>query len=88
MKIVLHLKTDDEVLALRGRVEALEAALEDMTAQRNRIEYMYRSETLINTELLDLCREHGVQYRAALKQRPWGAADGGGKTPSTSGGGG
>lgn len=55
-------------------VKELEQRLRDMEARANRAEYMYRCETLINTELQDLCKQHGISYRAALKARPWADA--------------
>lgn len=71
LEVRVILRTDDEILALRARVAALEAELADMSAQRDRLEYMYRCESIINQELVDLCRASGVNYRPSLEGRPW-----------------
>ena len=71
LEIHVRVSPDDEVLALRARVAELEAE----AAQRDRaykdLEFRFRCETLINTELVDLCKAHKVPFREALKARPW-----------------
>lgn len=69
LKVILE--ASDEVQALRRRVAELEDQLREMTAQRDRAEYKYRCEVTVNGELVDLCREQGVNVRRALKDRPW-----------------
>lgn len=64
IEIRVTYRNDDYVKELEQRLAAAEA-------RANRAEYMYRCETLINTELQDLCKQHGIQYRAALQARPW-----------------
>ena len=54
IEIHVRLSPDDEVLALRARVAELEAQAEAARAERDRLEYKYRCESLINTELIDL----------------------------------
>lgn len=71
LELHVILKTDDEIQALRARVLALEAELADMTAKRDRAEYRYRCESVINGELVDLLRANNVKFRPALKERPW-----------------
>lgn len=71
LEIHVRVSPDDEVLALRARVAELEAKAAEAEEERRRVEYMYRCETLINTELVDLCRAHKVPFREALKARPW-----------------
>ena len=71
LEIHVRVSPDDEVLALRARVAELEAKAAAAEEERRRVEYMYRCETLINTELVDLCRAHKVPFREALKARPW-----------------
>lgn len=53
-------------------VKELEGKLAEAVAAKNRAEYRYRCESVINTELVDLLREHGIKYRPALESRPWG----------------
>lgn len=52
-------------------VKELEAKLAEAEARANRAEYKYRCETLVNTQLQDLLRDHKINYREALKERPW-----------------
>lgn len=49
----------------------LEAKLAQAEARANRAEYKYRCESVINGQLTDLLREHGIKYRDALRTRPW-----------------
>ncbi|HJC41444.1 MAG TPA: hypothetical protein H9701_07820 [Candidatus Intestinimonas pullistercoris] len=69
LKIILE--PSEEVQSLRRRVAELEGKLEEMRAQRDRAEYKYGCEVVINGELVDLCREHGLRVREALRSRPW-----------------
>ena len=71
IEIHVRLSPDDEVLALRARVAELEAQAEAARAERDRLEYKYRCESLINTELIDLCKREGVPFREALTRQPW-----------------
>ena len=71
LEIHVRVSPDDEVLALRARVAELESKAAEAEEERRRVEYMYRCETLINTELVDLCKAHKVPFREALKARPW-----------------
>ena len=66
IEIHVRLSPDDEVLALRARVAELEAQAEAARAERDRLEYKYRCESLINTELIDLCKREGVPFRDCL----------------------
>ena len=66
-----NLEPSEEVQSLRRRVAELEGKLEEMRAQRDRAEYKYGCEVVINGELVDLCREHGLRVREALRSRPW-----------------
>ena len=71
LELQVTVKTDDEVLALRRRIAELEALLGKERAARNQVEFRYRCECVVNAELVDLCRSHKVDFRAALRQRPW-----------------
>lgn len=61
-----------EMQEMARKCQALQAELVDMREQRDRAEYRYRCECLINLQLQDLLDEHGVDYRPALQRRPWG----------------
>lgn len=71
LKLQVTVKTDDEVLQLRGKVMELEARIAELGAELNRLEYRYRCECIINAELVDLCRANHVPFRAALQARPF-----------------
>ena len=71
LEIHVRVSPDDEVLALRARVAELEAEAARQGEAYRDLEFRYRCETLINTELVDLCKEHKGPFREALRQRPW-----------------
>lgn len=60
----------EEVKALKDKAADLESRLEALTKQYNHVEYLYRCEVLINTQLTDLCRDNGIPVRPALFERP------------------
>lgn len=64
-------KTDDEVLRLRQEVADLRVDLDKLQQDFTRVEYHYRCESVINTELVDLCRKHGIKIRPSLFKRPY-----------------
>ena len=65
-EIRVRLVSDEEVLNLRREVESLTARLEGLQTEYNRLEYRYRCEVIVNMELVDLCREHGVPIRPTM----------------------
>ncbi len=60
--------TSDEVLSLRGQVKVLTEQLDHLQQDYNRVELLYRSESVISMELLDLLRENGIPVREAVKR--------------------
>lgn len=64
IEIHVTYRNDDYVKDLEQRLAAAEE-------RANRAEYRYRCECVINTELTDLLRAHGIKYRPALQARPW-----------------
>lgn len=71
LELRVTVKTDDEVLALRAKIAELEAQIVKERQIRDRAEFKYRCECAVNAELVDLCRAHKVNFREALKSRPW-----------------
>ena len=71
LAVAVTVTTADEVLALRVEVARLKAEGEAAKAAYNHLEYQFRCESVINQELVDLCRENGVNFRPALNARPW-----------------
>jgi hypothetical protein len=62
------LTTSDEVLSLREQVKVLTEQLDHLQQDYNRVELLYRSESVISMELLDLLRENGIPVREAVKR--------------------
>ena len=58
VSLSVSLTDSNEVLSLRARIESLEKELDALRASYNHTEFLYRCEVVVNTELLDLCREH------------------------------
>lgn len=56
----------EEVIKLREQVKLLQQSLDDLQANYNRVELLYRSECCINLELQDILRSHGISYRGAI----------------------
>lgn len=55
-----------EVIELREQVKTIQQSFDDLQANYNRVELLYRSECAINLELQDLLKEHHIPYRAAI----------------------
>ena len=70
LEVNVHITPSDEVQKLRDSVADLQKRLESLQADYNRVEYYYRCESLVNMELIDLCRKHGVEVRPSIFQRP------------------
>lgn len=50
-------------LSPAAEVEDLRKQVRDLTAERDRIFHLYRSEVIINNRLTDLCKEYGLDWR-------------------------
>lgn len=70
IELSVRLSPSDEVMQLRTDVARLEDQLEQLRQAYNRTEFLYRCEVMINTQLVDLCREHGIRLHPAMFQRP------------------
>ena len=71
LEVTVRVKTDDEILQLREKVAELEEKVQEERAMRDRAEFRYRCECVVNAELVDLCHASNVDIRPALKERPW-----------------
>lgn len=67
-RLEVVLTPSDEVVSLREQVKQLAGERNHLQQEYNRIELLYRSECVINLELQDLLKEHGIAYREVLKQ--------------------
>ena len=72
IQLEVALTKPDEVKELQFRIAELEAEVEKERAIRHRAELLYSSEVIICSELIDLCREHGIQVRPSMMERPKG----------------
>ena len=70
IELFVRLSPSDEVMQLRADVAHLEERLDQLRKEYNRTEFLYRCEVMINSQLVDLCREHGIRFHPAMFQRP------------------
>lgn len=70
IELSVRLSPSDEVMQLRTDVSRLEDQVDQLRQAYNRTEFLYRCEVMINTQLVDLCREHGIRLHPAMFQRP------------------
>lgn len=68
-RVDVRLTPSDEVLKLREQVEQLQTELDGLRTDYLNLEFKYRQETIINMELQDLLREHGISFRPIIAQR-------------------
>ena len=74
LKLEVTVTSSDEVQDLRRQLSDLASQLQDLKDQVNRVEYLYRCETIINLKLTDYCRAHGLKIPRHLLQRPYDPA--------------
>lgn len=67
-RLEVVLTPSDEIVSLREQVKQLTGERDHLQQEYNRIELLYRSECVINLELQDLLKEHGIAFREVLKQ--------------------
>lgn len=65
-RFYVELHNSEAFLELQGRCSALELQCESLTRQLHEVSLKYGQELFINSELIDLCREHGISFRPAL----------------------
>lgn len=62
----ISLKDDNEVIALKERIAALEAENEALRTEKNRVEFSSRCFYAQNQEMFDLLRDHGIKYKKSM----------------------
>lgn len=67
LKLDVSLTPSQQVLSLQKRVSDLTYRINDMQCNYDRLEYKYRCEVLVNSELMDICRLHNFPVRDSLK---------------------
>lgn len=70
-ELKIYLEDSGRVKDLEARVAGLEGENASLIAEVRRLEFKFRCESIVNAELVDLCRAEGVDIRPALKRRPW-----------------
>lgn len=71
-ELTIYLEDGRRVRELTERVAVLEGEKARLEERVRDLEFKYRCESVVNMELADLCREHGVKFRPGLAARPWG----------------
>ena len=70
------LTPSDDVVHLRNQVSDLQREVLALKQETARAQHLYQGESILNLELLDLCREHGVPVRQVLIDRRKGKGKG------------
>lgn len=69
LTIHVVLTPSDDVVHLRNQVKDLQREVLTLKQETIRAQNLYQGESVLNLELIDLCREHGVPVRQVLKDR-------------------
>lgn len=67
----ISIKEDEEVQRLKAENEQLLSRIHQLQQQVNRTEYLFRCESTLNNNLVDLCRQHGIKIDKAFFNRPY-----------------
>ena len=67
LKVDVSLTPSQQVLSLQKRVSDLTYRLDEMQQIYTRLEYKYRCEVLVNSELMDICKSYNLPIRDSLK---------------------
>ena len=60
-----------QVLALRRELASTQAELKALQKRYTALDVKYAQESVINLELIDLCKLHGIRYRPGLDISKW-----------------
>lgn len=63
----VSLTPSDEVQQLRAQLAELQARYDELVRDFNKVEYRYRCEVMLNFQLQDLLRAHGVRFPDRLR---------------------
>lgn len=67
----VSLKEDEEVQRLREEISVLQARNSTLQIELDRAQYLFRCESILNNQLVDLCRQHGIKLDSAFFARPY-----------------
>lgn len=67
LKVDVILTPSQQVLSLQKRVSDLTYRIDDMQRNYDRLDYKYRCEVLVNSELMDICKPHNYPVRDSIK---------------------
>ena len=67
----ISLKEDEEIQRLKAENESLQSRVDILQSELNRAQYLFRCESMVNNQLVDLCRDHGIKIDSAFFQRPY-----------------
>lgn len=68
-KLEVVLTPSEELQHLQNQIRDLQAQVLNLKGELARVQNLYQYESIINLELLDACRENGVEVRSSLFQR-------------------
>jgi len=63
INVNLKVNPSDELILLRDKVEQLTGEVARLTSERNRSEYLFRCETLLNQRIQDWARANKIHIR-------------------------
>lgn len=61
INVNLSVNPSDELVLLREQVKQLNGEVARLTSERNRSEYLFRCETLLNQRIYDWCHERNIK---------------------------
>ncbi len=67
----VSLKEDEEVQRLREEISVLQARNSTLQIELDRAQYLFRCESILNNQLVDLCRQHGIKLDSSFFARPY-----------------
>lgn len=67
----ISLKEDEEVQRLKSEIEVLEERCAVLAKDKDRAEYLYRCESVLNNKLVDTIRENGIELSPEFFIRPF-----------------
>ena len=69
--LVVDLREDRTVTKLREQLAELQDKNEELIQRCNKAEFRLRCEYAVNDQIMDFCREQGIEVPKRLLNRPW-----------------
>lgn len=65
------LTPSEEVLSLRREVQELRESIDQLRQDIHRLEYRYGCEVSMNSQILDWCKQNGIELPKRFYDRPY-----------------